>query len=73
MGKVKIGLHCRYIDKSFREMSLEKSCTKHMNFVQAAELPWQPKIVNGKPQVAGQGYVFFLYLYVLLLLLLFCL
>ena len=37
--------HCRYVDKSFTEMFLELSSTKH-EFVQTAEfdwLPWQPK------------------------------
>ena len=28
--------HCRYFDKSFTEMILEQSSTKHMNFVQTA-------------------------------------
>ena len=32
--------HCGNFDKNFTEMFLGKSSTKHINFVQTAELDW---------------------------------
>ena len=49
MGKVKIEIllsHCRYFDKTFTEMFLEWSSTKHNIFVLTSKfdwLPWQQK------------------------------
>ena len=47
MGKWHLFLcYCRYFDKRFTEMFLDKSSASRMNFVQIADydwLPWQQK------------------------------
>ena len=51
MGKVKVGLYfyltADILTKVFSEMVLEKSSTKHMNFIQTAEFDWLPRQPKG--------------------------